>query len=76
MRNSATSCVGEEEKEGGAEREREEEEASLKAWTSAATTSVISSPLKTHNLHYESLLNKAARIPHYTLADITSCPFL
>lgn len=65
------SCVGEEE-ESRAEREREEEEASLKAWTSAATTSVIFSPLKTHDLHYEGVFDKAARITHYTLADITS----
>lgn len=64
------SCVGEEEE--SEEREREEEEASLKAWTSAATTSVIFSPLKTHNLHYEGVFHKAARITHYTLADITS----
>lgn len=64
------SCVGEE--ESRAEREREEEEASLKAWTSAATTSVIFSSLKTHDLHYEGVFDKAARITHYTLADITS----
>lgn len=64
-------CVGEEE-ERRAEREREEEEASLKPWTSAATTSVIFSPLKTHDLHYEGVFDKASRITHYTLADITS----
>lgn len=65
------SNVGEEE-ESRAEREREEEEASLKAWTSAATTSVSFSPLKTHDLHNEGVFDKAARITHYTLADITS----